>query len=119
MFYPDLQDSPEKVQVLLQISQNYLNTSIEDAIAYANAAKDLSIKIRYNEGLANAYRFLGIYIKNGANIRESLDAYTSSLEIYTKMKDLAGQSIILNNFGSLYRRPGTGNKRLLNIISRH
>jgi adenylate cyclase len=107
-----LQDSPEKVQTLLQVGQNYLNTSIEDAIAYATAAKDLSGKIGYDEGLANAYRILGVYYKKWGKYRESLDAYTWSLEIYRKMKDLAGQSRVLNNFGSLYGDQGQEAKGL-------
>jgi Tfp pilus assembly protein PilF len=97
-----LQDSPEKVQTLLELGQNYLNTSIEDAVAYATAAKDLSGKIGYDKGLADAYRLLGVYYKKWGKYRESLGAYTWSLDIYRKMKDLAGQSRILNNLGSLY-----------------
>jgi class 3 adenylate cyclase/tetratricopeptide (TPR) repeat protein len=97
-----LKDSPEKVQTLLELGQNYLNTSIEDAVAYATAAKGLSGKIGYDKGLADAYRLLGVYYKKWGKYRESLDAYTWSLDIYRKMKDLAGQSRILNNLGSLY-----------------
>src|SRR3954469_2154706 len=97
-----LQDSPEKVQTLLELGQNTLNTSIEEAVAYATAAKDLSGKIAYDKGRADAYRLLGVYYKKWGKYRESLDAYTSSLEISRKMKDLSGQSIVLNNFGSLY-----------------
>ena len=40
-----LKESPERVQVLLAISQNYLNTSIEDAVSNATAAKDLATKL--------------------------------------------------------------------------
>src|SRR5262245_22550769 len=97
-----LPDSPEKVQNLLEISQNYVNASLEDAVYFANAAKDLSARIGDNEGLAKAYRVLGVYYKKWGKYRESLDAYTSSLEIYKQMKDLSGQSQVLNNFGSLY-----------------
>ncbi len=101
-----LQDSPEKVQTLLELGQNTLNTSIEEAVAYATAAKDLSGKIAYDKGRADAYRLLGVYYKKWGKYRESLDAYTSSLEISRKMKDLSGQSIVLNNFGSLYGDQG-------------
>jgi len=109
---PGLKDSPEKVKTLLEIGQDYLNTSIEDAVAYATQAKDLSGKIGYDEGLADAYRVLGVFYKKWGKYRESLDAYTSSLEIYKKMNDLAGQSRILNNFGSLYGDQGQETKGL-------
>jgi len=107
-----LHDSPEKVQVLLAISQNYLNTSIEDAVGNATAAKDLAGKLGYNEGLGDAFRLLGVYFKKWGKYRESLDAYTSSLEIYKNIKDLASQSRILNNFGSLYADQGQETKAL-------
>src|SRR5262245_3832147 len=96
----NLKESPEKVQVQLALSQNYLNYSIEEAVGNATAAKDLAIKLGYNEGVADAYRLLGVYYKKWGKYRESLDAYTSSLEIYKNIKDLGSQSRILNNFGS-------------------
>jgi len=107
-----LQNSPEKVQVLLEIGQNYLNTSIEDAVSNATAARDLAAKLGYNEGLGDAYRLLGVYYKKWGKYREALDAYTSSLEIYKKIKDLGSQSRILNNFGSLYADQGQETKAL-------
>jgi len=107
-----LPDSPEKVQVLLAISQNYLNSSLKDAVDFANAAKDLSLKIKYDAGLANSYRFLGATYKKQGKFPETLDAYTASLEIFTRMGDLVGQSLILNNFGSLYGDQGQETKGL-------
>src|SRR5262249_20748661 len=85
-----LKDSPEKVQTLLAVGQNYLNTSIEDAVAYATAAKDLSVKMGYDDGLADSYRVLGVFYKKWGKYRESLDAYTLSLDIYKKLKNLPG-----------------------------
>lgn len=107
-----LKDSPEKVRTLLEIGQSYLNTSIEGAVAFATAAKDLSGKIGYDAGLADSYGVLGVYYKKWGKYRESLDAYTSSLDIYRKLKDLTGQSRILNNFGSLYGDQGQETKGL-------
>ena len=107
-----LKDSPEKVQVQLALSQNYLNYSIEDAVSNATAAKDLANKLEYNEGLGDAYRLLGVYYKKWGKYRESLDAYTASLEIYKNIKDLGSQSRILNNFGSLYADQGQETKAL-------
>ena len=107
-----LKDSPEKVQVQLALSQNYLNYSIEDAVSNATAAKDLANRLEYNEGLGDAYRLLGVYYKKWGKYRESLDAYTASLEIYKNIKDLGSQSRILNNFGSLYADQGQETKAL-------
>ena len=107
-----LKDSPEKVQALLQLSQEYLNTSLTDALNYATAAKDMSIKINYDEGLANSYRFLGNYYKKLGQYPETIDAYNLSLEIFTKMHDLVGQSIVLNNFGTLYEEQAQETKAL-------
>src|SRR4051794_19600630 len=105
-------DSPVKVQILLQISQAYQNTSLTDAINYVTLAKDLSTKIKYNEGLGNSYRFLGNYYKKLGKYPESLDAYSEGLNVFTETHDLIGQSIILNNFGSLYADQGQESKAL-------
>src|SRR6478609_6226803 len=107
-----LPDSIEKAQVLLQISQEYENSSLEDAITYVNSARDLSFKLNYDEGVASSFRFLGKYYKKLGKYPESLDAYSASLEIFKKKNDLVGQSIILNNMGSLYQDQGQETKAL-------
>jgi len=107
-----LPDSIKKVEVLLQISQEYENTSLEDAITYVNSARNLSLKLNYDEGTANSFRFLGKYYKKLGKYPESLDAYSASLEIFKKKNDLVGQSIILNNMGSLYQDQGQETKAL-------
>jgi len=48
------------------------------------AAKGLATRLGDNEGLGDAYRLHGIYYKKWGKYSESLDAYTSSLEIYKK-----------------------------------
>jgi two-component system, NtrC family, sensor kinase len=97
-----LPDSRQKVQVLLEISQSYINTSILQVLDYATRARDIASKLEYDQGLADSYRLLGLAYKRQGRILEALDAYGASLEILKKMKDLAGQSRILNNLGSLY-----------------
>lgn len=107
-----LEDSPEKVRTLLELGQEYQYTSLEDAINYVTTAKELATKINYDEGLGNSYRFLGNFYKRLGKYPESLDAYGAGLDVFTGMKDLIGQSIILNNFGSLYADQGQESKAL-------
>src|SRR5215831_7057293 len=83
-----LQNSSQKiqeVQKLLQISQNYQNTSLKDAIDYATLAKDISTNINYDEGLGTSYRYLGNYYKKLGKYPESIDAYSEGLEGFTKL----------------------------------
>src|SRR5438045_987850 len=101
-----LQESPEKVQMLLRISRNYQSTSLKDAVDYATLARDLSVKIKYDEGIGNSYSLLGNCYKRLGKYSESLDAYSAGLDVFIKMKNLVGQSIILNNFESLYANQG-------------
>lgn len=97
-----LPDSRQKVQVLLEISQTYLNTSLKDAFDYTTHARDIASQVKDDEGLADSYRRLGIIFKRQGRSSEALDAYAASLQIFKKKKDLIGQSIILNNLGSLF-----------------
>ncbi|HEV8508592.1 MAG TPA: adenylate/guanylate cyclase domain-containing protein [Chitinophagaceae bacterium] len=105
-------DSIAKAQVLLQISQEYESSSLEDAITYANLAKELSLKLNYNEGLANSFWYVGKYYKKLGKYPETLGAYTNALDIFKKINDLKGQSLILNNLGSLYAEQGQETKAL-------
>ena len=107
-----LPDSIKKAQVLLQISQEYESSSLEDAITYVNLAKELSVKLNYTEGLANSFWFMGKYYKKLGKYPEALDAYSASLNFFKKKNDLVGQSIILNNMGSLYQDQGQETKAL-------
>jgi len=107
-----LPDSVKKVEVLLELSQAYENSSLGDAITYVNSARALSLKLNYDEGVANSFRFLGKYYKKLGKYPESLDAFSASLEIFKKKNDLIGQSIILNNMGSLYQDQGQETKAL-------
>ena len=110
-----LENSSQKIQAvqkLLEISQNYQNTSLKDAIDYATLAKDISLKINYDEGLGSSYRFLGNYYKKLGKYPESIDAWLDGLEIFTRMKDLVGQSIIYNNIGGMYSDQGQEAKAL-------
>src|SRR5215467_9295532 len=110
-----LQNSSQKIQAvqkLLQISQNYQNTSLKDAIDYATLAKEISLNMNYDEGLGSSYRFLGNYYKKLGKYPESIDAYSDGLEVFTRTKDLVGQSIIFNNFGTIYSDQGQESKAL-------
>src|SRR5689334_16035571 len=80
---PKLQNSPQKVQLLLQISQEYQNSSLKDAVDYAGMAKDLAAQINYSQGLGNSYRFLGNSYKKLGKYSESLDAYAEGLKAFT------------------------------------
>jgi class 3 adenylate cyclase len=107
-----LGDSPQKVDLLLQLSQEYQSTSLTDAVAYADSARDLAARLSYRQGVGNSYRFLGNYYKRLGKYPESIDAYSQGLEVFTETKDLVGQSIMLNNFGSLYTAQGQEAKAL-------
>jgi len=75
-----LPDSRQKVQVLLEICQTYLNKVAQDtALDYATRARDIASKIEYDQGLADSYRFLGLVYKRQGRFLEALDPYAASL----------------------------------------
>src|SRR5689334_9429180 len=68
-----LPDAIKKADVMLELSQAYENSSLGDAINYVNLAKNLSLKLNYDEGVANSYRYLGKYYKKLGKYPETLD----------------------------------------------
>src|SRR6478752_7474101 len=55
-----MRDDSLKVDALIQLSRNYYNDSWDNAIRYANEAKDLAGRIGYKKGEALAFKGIGI-----------------------------------------------------------
>ena len=78
-------------------------TNPEQTVIIANKALTLAIKLNYNQGIAEAYRTIGIgqYYLNMSE--ESINSYLSALTYFLKIGDVRGEARVDNNIGNLYK----------------
>jgi len=101
-----------KVIALLHLSKIYLNSEPKDAIPYAQAAKELSEKLQYEKGLAQAYKNIGIVYYQQSNYLEAMENWRQSLAHFEIIKDLSGIANIQSNIGAIYQNQGNESKAL-------
>jgi tetratricopeptide (TPR) repeat protein len=78
-------------------------TNPATTVEYANKALALAKKLKYDAGIAESYRTLGIgeYYLN--QTEQAMNSYLTSLDYFAKVKDLHGEAKVYNNIGCLYR----------------
>jgi tetratricopeptide (TPR) repeat protein len=77
-------------------------TDHEQTIAKAQEALDLAQKLNYTNGIAEAYRILGIGEAYSNNSASAIADYLNALSYYKRAKNLLGQAKVYNNIGNLY-----------------
>ena len=97
-----VKDDSTKVNTLLSLSKTYLSSAPSQSIAYAKSGRDLSEKIGYQKGLANAYKTIGIANYMQTNYVEAIESYEKARSIFTSLKDDIGVANILSNEGAVY-----------------
>jgi len=105
-------DDSLKVNTLLALSQEFFSTGPEEAINYALQAKDLATKIKYTNGLAHAYKYIGMAYYMQGNYRASIENYEQSLDIFKTLSDRNGIANILSNEGAVYFNQADDEKAL-------
>ncbi len=100
------------INSLLNQSKEMFGESPERAVILAQQAKDLAEKVGFTEGLAYAYKNIGLgYYFQGKNI-ETLDNWNQSLKIFESLEDQIGVSNLLNNISAIYTDQGAIEKGL-------
>jgi tetratricopeptide (TPR) repeat protein len=77
-------------------------TDHEQTIAKGQEALDLAQKLNYTNGIAEAYRVLGIGEAYSNNSALAIADYLNALSYYKRAKNLLGQAKVYNNIGNLY-----------------
>jgi adenylate cyclase len=106
------EEDTNKVNTLLDLSVNLLNSDISAAQDYATQAKDLAEKLNFQKGLAIAFKNLGLSYYIQSKYVETLGYWTQSLLVFEKAGDNNGISNILNNIGAVYNVKGDDDKAL-------
>lgn len=75
----------------------------EQTVAYGEKALVLAKKINYTNGIAEAYRVVGIgkYYQNQSD--DAIENYLTSLTYFRECNNLNGEAKVYNNIGNLYR----------------
>lgn len=96
----------EQVNLLNNISRAYWNINFDSSLVYAKKALAYSNKIRFDEGISNAYNRIG----NVWYFREKHDSalhyYQKALTLRKELKKPASVASIYNNIAILYIQKG-------------
>jgi adenylate cyclase len=105
-----------RVRILLDLSKTLYNTQPEEAIQYANEAKDLATNLGYYKGIGYALKNIGLAYYAQGNYPEVLIHWEESLKIFTDNGDKLGEANILNNIGAVYFDKGDYVRSLDNYL---
>ena len=79
-------------------------TNVEVAKDDVKVAFELSQKINYDRGLANAYNVTGTIAWSQSDYSISLKNYFKALELFKKLQDKTGILVTYNNIAELYKK---------------
>ncbi len=99
-------DSTQYADRLNRISALSLTQHLDSCYRYAAAAQELSERIRYHKGLADAYMNLGAYFTFQNNGRLAHRFYLEGLQRYRNLGDSAGICQALYCIGGYYHYQG-------------
>ena len=95
-------DDTNKVNTLIDLSQNYLNTDTKTALIYAMQAKDLAEKLNFQNGKGWALKKIGQVYNIQSDYVNALQAWKEALKIFEVSGNKLGTSNMLNNIGVIY-----------------
>ncbi|GAB4251081.1 MAG: hypothetical protein Kow0079_04790 [Vicingaceae bacterium] len=101
-----LNKSFQKADNYLKISEYYQTSDFDKALHYSQKALVLSKELKYDEGLANAYNYIGYTLTDLGEFEKALDHYDKSIAICKKIKNLNGEAIAYNDKGYIYQTIG-------------
>lgn len=105
-----------KVKSLINLSKAYLNISYDTALMYASQAKDIAEKIKFEQGIATAFKLIGIAYYNEGNYIAALSNWTQSLALFESIDDKIGAANMYSNIGAIYSTQGDDEPALYNYL---
>ena len=95
-----------RVKTLIELAQEHYLSSPALAQKDCEEAKDISEKIKYDNGLVNAYGWLAYLFEQQGQIEKALAYNAKSLAIAEKQGSKKDQASILNNMAAIYKDQG-------------
>jgi Tfp pilus assembly protein PilF len=78
-------------------------TEAAQTVALATKALNLATNLKYDAGMAEAWRTIGIGYSYQYEQVKAFDSYLNSLQIYKASNNQIGLAKVYNNIGNLYR----------------
>ncbi len=98
---PLITDTAEVVKLNKLAYENRLIDS-KQTISTGRKALKLAQKIKYVDGIAEAYRVIGIGQSYQNDSESAIESYLNSLSNFKKSKNKKGEAMVNNNIGNLY-----------------
>ncbi|HAS39340.1 MAG TPA: hypothetical protein DCS93_02630 [Microscillaceae bacterium] len=93
-----------QAKVLIKLSGAYTYVDTEEAKIFAEKALNLSQKLQYQAGIANAYRSIGTVYGETSNFDQAIKNYLQGLKVAENTQDPRIKANIYNNMGTVYSR---------------
>ena len=77
-------------------------TDHEQTLAKGQQALELALKLNYTNGIAEAYRMMGLGEAYSRNSAMAIADYLNALSYFKRANNLDGQAMVYNNIGNLY-----------------
>lgn len=91
-----------KVNILNDLSKYYKDINAEEGLQYGHSALELSTKLDYKIGVAEAYKNIGLNYWRMSIYEMSLENYFKAYDLFDQLKDTAGVAITNNYIGLIY-----------------
>jgi two-component system, NarL family, sensor kinase len=105
------------VKTYNELTWQYRNVDQNKAIGYANKAIDLSIRYKFDKGIAQAYNDLGIIFYDKQNFDTAIVLYNNAFVIRQRNNDVSGMAKLYNKIGVVYQKQGNFDKALENQLN--
>jgi two-component system, NtrC family, sensor kinase len=99
-------EDSNKVNMLLQLSRDYMVTAPAEAGRYSMEAENLARKIEFKSGEAFALKNIGMVYYNQTKYVETIDYWNQSYHLFDSLGDHVNAALLLNNIGSVYMNEG-------------
>ena len=100
-----------------ELTWQYRTVNQGKAISYADKAIQLSLRYKFDKGLAQAYNDLGIIFYDKQNFDTAIVLYNKAFEIRKRNNDISGMAKLYNKIGVVYQKQGNFDKALENQLN--
>jgi signal transduction histidine kinase len=111
------QQDTNLIKTYNELTWQYRNVDQNKAISYANKAIDLSIRYKFDKGIAQAYNDLGIIFYDKQNFDTAIVLYNKAFVIRQRNNDVSGMAKLYNKIGVVYQKQGNFDKALENQLN--
>lgn len=97
-------DGTTRIDLLIKLSKQFRNSNSDSSFYYARKALSEAQSIKYDYGIAEAFRYIALIHFNIGDYHKSVDTLEIALPIYKKINDDSGIANCLKQIGDSYLR---------------